>query len=173
MSCSTVQIARYIVVMSGKGIKVPVPLMDIVSISGLGMGDQGTITLTQQDRIVELPDGIRRLPQLTLSFRFDSKNPSSVFAKDKLFEWYNKRNTQTYDLDVFITNRTFCPQHGYRYLGSSIKNITENDKSMGKADLSIITAVFIPYDVIALTNTAEAITAWNIPARVNIAKPFG
>lgn len=163
MPCGTDLLNRYIVSLSGRDVRIPIPIADIISISGLGMGDQGTVTLTQQDRIVEIPDGIRKLPNLTVEFRFKPFDPVSSLFKNRLFDWYNKRNTQTYDLTIFVTNRTFCPTHAYKYIGCSIKNLTENDKSMGKSDFSIITATFIPYDVIGMANPAEALSVYSIP----------
>ena len=155
-------LSRYLVLLGGPKEKFKIPILDITSISGLGMGDQGTVTLTQQDRIVEIPDGIRKLPQLTFAFRFKNFEPISMTIKDRLFTWYNERSTKTYDLDVFITNKTFCPSHAYRYLGCSIKDIKENEKEIGKADFSIITATFTPYDIIALSSPVEALQAWSV-----------
>ncbi len=163
MSCNAEALTRYIVSLSGRDVRVPIPVADIISVSGLGMGDQGVVTLTQQDRIIEIPDGIRNLPDLTIEFRFKPYDLISVAIKDRLFEWYNKRNTQTYDLSIFITNRTFCPIHAYKYVGCSINNITENDKSMGKSEFSIITAVFTPYDIIGMFNTIDALKIYNVP----------
>lgn len=163
MSClPNHNLARYLILLGGPKEKYKIPILDVISVSGLGMGDQGTVTLTQQDRVVEIPDGIRKLPQLTLTFRFKNFEVISMAVKDKLFEWYNNRSTKTYDIDVFITNKTFCPSHAYRYLGSSIKDIKENDKEIGKADFSIITAIFTPYDIVALSSPVEAIQAWSI-----------
>jgi hypothetical protein len=151
-SCfNDVSLARYIILFSNPKELVPFPITDVISVSGLSLGDQGTVTLTQQDRIVELPDGIRKLPTLNFTCRFKNGDIQSEFVKAKLFEWYNERSTKTYDIQIFITNKTFCPQHSYKYLGSSIKNISENDKEMGKPDFSIITISTLPYDVIYLS----------------------
>lgn len=151
-ACSnTVSLARYIITISDPREKFPVLLKDVISVSGLGLGDQGSVTLTQQDRIVEIPDGIRTLPNLTISMRFSFRDPTSEIVKTKLFEWYNSRSTKVYDVQVYITNKSFCVQHSYKYIGSSIKNISENDKEMGRSEFSIITATIVPYDVVYLS----------------------
>lgn len=142
-------ITRHIVLFKGSDIKSRTPFIirDVVSISGLSMGDQGSVTLTQQDRIIEIPDGIRKLPELTLAFRFIPSDLESVAVKTKLFDWYNDRNIRVYDIEIYITNRTWCPIHKWVFSGSSIKNISENDKDISTPSLSQITASFVPYEV--------------------------
>jgi hypothetical protein len=132
----------------GPGGQPPFLLQNVMSISGLSLGDQGLVTLTQQDRIIEIPDGIRILPQLTLVIRFDNQDPISVLAKNKLFKWYDDRNLETYDIEVYITNKTFCPQHKYAYYGCSLFKLTENDKKMTDVSFSEHTLVVTPYDVV-------------------------
>lgn len=159
MSCRTsLSVSRFLVNLSGPKEKLKIPVGDVFSVSGLGMGDQGTVTLTQQDRIVELPDGIRRFDPLTISFRFNEVDPVSLILKQKIYQWYNERNTRTYDIEIFVTDKKFCLRYAYKYVGSSIKSIKENDKEVGRSDIPVITATFLPYDVIALINPIEAVS---------------
>jgi hypothetical protein len=165
MSCNThLTLSRFLVLLGGPEEKSKIYVKDVYSISGLGMGDQGTVTLTQQDKTVELPDGIRKFDPLTIAFRFNEKDKSSFSFKERLFKWYNERSTRTYDLDIFITNRNFNIRYAYRYIGSSIKSLKENDKELGRSEIPVTTATFLPYDVIALIDKKEAETAWSPPS---------
>lgn len=136
--------------------RTPFLVRDVVLVNGLSMGDQGSVTLTQQDRIIEIPDGIRKLPELTLAFRFVRGNLESEVAKTRLFEWYDKRNERLYDIEVYITDRKWCPIHKWVFSGASIKNISENDKDIASPSLSLITASFVPYEV-SYFDTLESI----------------
>jgi hypothetical protein len=120
------------------------------------LGDQGLVTVTQQDRIVELPDGVRTLPQLTMTLRYSFLDPASDLAKKKMFDWYKGRNTTTYDVEIYITNKTFCPQHKYIYYGCSLFKLTENDKDISKVSFSEYTLTVTPYDIVYM-DTIEAL----------------
>lgn len=148
MACTNIILARFTVIIKGDGFaKDGLPILNVIQVSGLGVGDQGIVTVTEQDKVVEIPDGVRALPTLGLVFRLN-KSIYDEAVKKGLFEWWENRATRVCDIYVNITDRNFCPQHTYLYQGCSIKSLLEDDKSVATPAVLTLNLQVKPYDVI-------------------------
>jgi len=81
-----------------------IPVDDIIAVSGLTLGEEGTVTVPEWDRDTEISNGKRKLMPLGLKYKLKGNNlPTFKFFSD----WWANRNTQIKKIRVEICDRRF------------------------------------------------------------------
>lgn len=132
-----------------------ITIKQISRVTGLGLGDEGTITLTEYNKIVTIPDGRRKLPNLGLQMRMDG-SVAAIFHLTFFEDWWEERQSKTYTIAVDITKRDWTPILTLEYQGSSILSHNYEDQDLGAPRLGFVNMTFAPYDVV-LNRTAESL----------------
>lgn len=116
----------------------------LTRVTGLSLGEEGTIEVPEWESKAMISDGKRSLPTLGLQFRVDSDLRTFKLISG-LFE---NRASITLDVNVYITKRDWSPLYIYYYQDCEIRSFTQEDQELGQSKLGIIDAVFAPYNVL-------------------------
>lgn len=137
-----------------------------IKVSGLGLGEEGTVTVPQWGVNGMLADGQRTLAELNIDFRIEDQITSSlsntplVTNKNSiLYKMFDYRSTSKYDLDIAITDRSFKALFVLKYEKCDFRSLKFEDQEIGAAKLGTMMTSFLPYDVrmVACNGTDQVI----------------
>lgn len=129
---------------------------NIISVTGLSLGELGRISLLEYDKVVEIPDGRRRIPPLGMALRLDGSAGS--LAQQLFFEqWWDDRSNITRTIIVDITKRDWSLLFRFEFLGCMINSFSFPDQDLGAPQLGVIQMGFSPYDVRLKRDVVSAI----------------
>ena len=145
MACSNALLVRYQVRIEGTPYQ-RVPIKQIMKVGGLTHGDEGSVSLRELKKIVEIPNTVRTLPTLSLQLRMDG-GPAGFRTTDFFRTWYKNRRYQTYTVLVDITSRSWKTLYTWKYDSCSIASLSMEDQELGQTKLGVMDMTFKPYDV--------------------------
>jgi hypothetical protein len=123
-----------------------IPLKQVSKIDGLSLGSEGTLSLTEFDKIVEIPDGRRKLLPIAMELRVDSSLMFRV-VENFFMDWWAKRRRVTHTIMVDICNRAYLPYYTWYFYHCSIQDLAMPGMELGNGRLATFTTSFQPYDV--------------------------
>lgn len=125
-----------------------------IKVSGLGLGEEGTVTVPQWGVNGMLADGQRTLSELNIDFRIEDKitsalaaTPAATSPNSVLYKMFANRASSKYDIDIAITNRAFKALFVLKYEKCDFRSLKFEDQELGAAKLGTIMTSFLPYDV--------------------------
>lgn len=145
MGCSNALLARYAVRIDNSPFRL-VPIKQATKIDGLSLGQDGTVSITERDKIVEIPDGRKKLLPFAIELRVDSSVMFRV-VENFFMDWWNNRNKRTHTIMVDICNRAYFPYYTWYLEHCSIQDLAMTDMELGTPKLALFTMSFQPYDV--------------------------
>lgn len=140
------------------GTKKEIP--NIISASGLSLGEEGTIEVPEWDRVTMIADGKFRVPELDMKYRLDG---ASDYATHKYFsEWWGERNGKNKAIAVSWTDRAYQVLFTWFFTSCEFVKFTGEDQELGSPKLGVIELKFLPYNV-KLINNSSVVTGETIP----------
>lgn len=123
-----------------------------IKVTGLSLGEEGTVTVPQWGVNGLLADGQRTLSPLALDFRIEDDIVASYVAAtakptDMLVEMFAKRSDHKYDIEVSICDRGFKAIMIYKFKECDMRFFKSDDQELGAAKLGTIMTEFLPLDV--------------------------
>ena len=135
-----------------------------VKVTGLSLGEEGTVTVPQWGVNGLLADGQRTLSPLALDFRVEDQVAStyavaSANNMDMLVQMFSKRFIYKYQIEVAITDRGFKTLFIYKFKECDMRTFKSDDQELGAGKLGVIMCEFLPLDVeLYPCSTAASIT---------------
>lgn len=121
-----------------------IPVDDIISVSGLTLGEEGTVTVPEWDRDTEISNGKRKLSPLGLKYKLKGNNlPTFKFFTN----WWENRNSQIKKIRVEICDRAWKVLYTLVFTGVEISGHKMEDQDLGTPKLGIWEVTTRPYDV--------------------------
>lgn len=128
-----------------------------IKVTGITLGEEGTVDVPQWGVTGMLADGQRKLSPLAIDFRVDNginegasgAAPGDIATNqtDLVFLMFEKRAVAQYNINVYITDRSFKALFVYNFLGCGMRKLTMDDQELGAAKLGVIMTEFLPLDV--------------------------
>jgi hypothetical protein len=183
MACSNGQLSRYIVqVQRGDCIPATFPaaletlfpadgskysIPGITKISGVSLGEEGEVELPEWDQVGLISDGKRKLTTINMSLRVDGSLSPGVMSGattndvERLAAWFANRHLVSAHIYIWITNKGWEVQRGYKAVDASFKAFKEPDRELGASVLDVIDLQFSPKDMqlIACDGTTKIVAA--------------
>lgn len=133
-----------------------------IKVTGLGLGEEGTVTVPQWGVNGILADGQRTLSGVTLDFRVENSLPVTVGTTktEILADMFDKRASSKYDLRIAITGRDFKAMFVYAYDNCDLRSFKSEDQEIGASKLGTVMLEFLPLD-------ARLLACDNATVRVN------
>lgn len=161
MGCRNAVLVRYKVYIEdedtssgGTGGGSVTPMDDVTMVGGLSLGEEGTITVPEWDRDVELSNGKRKIAPLTLKYKLKGKTiPTHKFFAN----WWANRNSICKKVRVEILNRAWELQYTFVYLGVEFAGFKMEDQDLGSPKLGIWECTLRPYDVMMTDENGNVI----------------
>jgi hypothetical protein len=134
-----------------------------VKVTGLNMGDEGTVTVPQWGVNGLMADGQRTLSPLALDFRVEDQIPETfAVATAKLTDYvvamFANRSAYKYQIEVAVTDRAFKALFIYRFKDCDMKSFKSDDQEIGGGKLGMIMTEFLPNDVELFPCSTASIT---------------
>jgi hypothetical protein len=119
----------------------------ITKVSGISLGEEGTINVPYWGRQAQMSDGVRVFKPLAMEMRIprDPFAPGSEFGR--LAAMFNQRASLLFTIDVWITDRAFRKLMLVQFLNAEIRKFDFEDQEMGQAKVGITPVEFLPRDV--------------------------
>lgn len=122
------------------------PITQISRVTGLGLGTEGSITLREANRRIQIPDTVRSFPDLGLRLRIDADLQGQLVFQF-FTEFWQKRAGATKTIFIDISNRDRRPLFIFTYTGCSMKSYTFEDQELGVTRVGVLNMAFTPYNV--------------------------
>lgn len=119
----------------------------ITKVSGIDLGEEGTISVPFWGRMAQMSDGIRVFKPLAIQLRIPRLpfEPGSDFAA--ISAMYNQRAALRYNIDVWVTDRSFEALMLVRFFENDMKKFSFEDMELGAAKVGVVDTEFLPRDV--------------------------
>lgn len=132
-------------------------MSNAIKVTGITLGEEGTVDVPQWGVTGVLADGQRKLSPLAIDFRVDnginervgSLEPNDITTNqtDLVYLMFEKRAVAQYNINVYITDRSFKALFVYNFTGCSMRKLAMDDQELGAAKLGVIMTEFLPLDV--------------------------
>ena len=122
----------------------------ITKVGGLGLGEEGTTEVPYWDRVVTLPDGKRKLPDVTMQKRINGGlivSPSNDPEFDFFAYWFQAKDFIRLNMWVYITNRAWQILYRYRFIDLTLRSWKQEDQELGANKLGLLDYMMSPNDV--------------------------
>jgi hypothetical protein len=120
-----------------------------IKVTGLTMGEEGTIEVPQWGITGMMADGQRKLSPISMDFRIQdgvsAETDTSLTAL--IFNMFENRGNAKYNINIYITNRAFQTLFVYNYIGCDMRSLKIEDQELGSPKLGTLTAEFLPLNV--------------------------
>jgi hypothetical protein len=145
MGCRNALLVRYKVFIDEEtGPASTVPLDDITMAGGLSLGEEGTVTIPEWDRDIDISNGKRKIPAVTLKYKLKGETlPTFKYFAD----WWNKRNSVCRNVRIEILDRAWQLLYTFVYTGVEMGGHKMEDQDLGTPKLGIWEVTLRPYDV--------------------------
>lgn len=124
----------------------PHTFSSVTKLTGLDLGEEGTVEVPFWGRKAQMADGIRTFKPLGIQLRIPQTPfaPGSDFAV--LAAMFDQRSALTYDIDVWITDRAFVSLMLVRFYNADMKKFSFEDMELGAAKVGLVDTEFLPRD---------------------------
>lgn len=120
---------------------------DIISIDGLGLGEEGTVEVPEVDRKLEISDGVRTVSAITIRFMKKRGLKTFNFMKD----WWDNRGTEYKDVSFALMDKLHQEElHRYFYPSCEITSWTEETQEQGSPKLGAVECILRTNDDVEL-----------------------
>lgn len=156
MACNNALLIRYIVKIA-KGSCDNTPGIDAVisnntnngvvqsvtRVSGLDLGEEGTIEVPDWDIKYTVSDGKRVIPPLGIQYRIDA----DLKTFNLMTFLFQNRATVSIDWEIIITNRSWQKLYSYKAIDSQIRRHGQEDQELGTSKIGLIDTIWAPSDM--------------------------
>lgn len=115
----------------------------VTKVSGLGLGEEGTMEVPDWLKKTVQADGKRNIPQLGLQFKYMSDRKTFTL----MAAMFNQRATIKYDFQIHVTDKAFNSLYYYEYTGCEMLAFNQEDQELGQSKLIYIDTKFTVDDV--------------------------
>lgn len=149
-----------------------------VKVTGINLGEEGTVEVPQWGVTGIISDGQRKLSPIAIDFRVDNGinelangvAPTTINQTDLVFYMFEKRAIAQYNINVYITDRSFTALFVYNFAGCTMRKLAMDDQELGAAKLGMIMTEFLPLDatVKGCNNTFTRVTSRQASSNFNV-----
>lgn len=135
---------------------------DITKVGGLNLGEEGSVTVPEWDRVTEISDGKRKLVPITLSYMLKAVAPDDPTMKafEFFMRWFKYRASVTMRADIDITNRNWETLYTFAAKGVEMTSHKMEDQDLGTPKLGVWDVVLRPYDIKLVSSGNVDLTDW-------------
>ena len=134
--------ARSVIVQKYKVIINGTELPDVVSVAGIGLGEEGTVEAAEVDQKVDVSDGVRKIDPITI--KIQKKKGLKAFSHMK--DWWDNRATDYKDVSISIWDKLMTEElHRYFFPECEIKSWKEEDQERASPKIGVVTCILLPY----------------------------
>ena len=119
---------------------------NITSVSPLTLGAVGAETLTEWNRVVQVPDNIRAISPINMTFRM-GMDARSLEDQQFFEQWWAERDHASRAIIVDITDRSWKLLFTLVHTGCYMTSLSYDDLELGTMKAGYIQMSFNPYDV--------------------------
>ena len=134
--------SRSVIVQKYKVIVDGTELPDVISVAGIGLGEEGTVEASEVDQKVDVSDGVRKIDPVTIKIQKKKGLKTFKFMKD----WWDNRATAYKDVSIAIWDKLMTEElHRYFYAECEIKSWKEEDQEQASPKVGTVECILLPY----------------------------
>lgn len=153
MSCSNAILVRYKVRFQNEGKAKDsfglgtglLPVKGVTRLTGLSLGEEGEVTLREQDKVVRIPNNVTTYKDIGMTVRMDA-DAYGLATFDFFTDWWAERRGWTRTILIDFCNRAWFPLFTIEAVGCSIKMFNFDEQNLAEGKFLIFDLSFTPYE---------------------------